>query len=78
MTESAWIIEELDMNGNIVWECVLRQRPINMSWYKDIPSKTHTLKITPLIKDDSRSELHTNIKSLKESTKRLTEANNGL
>ena len=77
MIEDAWIIEELDINGKVVWECIMRQRPVNMSWYKDLPSKTHTLRLTPLVKDTSRSELHTNIKSLKESTKRLVEANLG-
>jgi hypothetical protein len=74
----AWIIEELNSNGDVVWECVLRQRPTNMSWYKDIPSKTHTLRITELEKNMNTIETHTNIKSLKDATKRLVEANNGL
>lgn len=76
--EDGWLIEEVDKNGRVIWECVMRQRPTNMSWYKDLPSKTHTLRITPLEKNTAKEELYTDIKSLKDATKRLIEANNGL
>jgi hypothetical protein len=34
--------------------------------------------LTPLYRDESKAEKHTGIKSYKENTKRLIEANNGL
>jgi len=74
----AWIIEEINHNGDVVWECIVRQRPVDMQWYKDMPSKTHTLRITALNKDMDTVEIHKNIKSLKDATKRMVEANIGL
>ena len=53
-------------------------RPTDLSWFKDLPSKKHNIVLTPLYRDESKAEKHTGVKSYRESTKRLTDAHNGL
>jgi hypothetical protein len=53
-------------------------RPTELSWFKDLPNKKHTLVIEELFIDPSKTETFNGIKSYKESTQRLIEAGNGL
>ena len=74
----AWLLEEYNHEGGLVWYSLMLTRPTDMSWFKDLPTKKHNIVLTPLYKDDSRAEKHTGIKSYKDTTKRLVEANGGL
>jgi hypothetical protein len=75
MQPIAWLVEELDTHGNVVWMMTSFFKPTELSWMNDIKSKRHSIVITPLIKDN-KAEVHTNID--KYNSKRLVEANNGL
>lgn len=74
----AWAIEEFNSQGELVWSSIMQTRPKELSWIKDLPSKKHNIVITPLYKDESRAEKITGIKSYRESTQRLIDANGGL
>jgi hypothetical protein len=74
----AWILEERDSNGAIVWQSIMFVRPTELSWLRDLPTKKHNITLTPLYKDESKAEVHNGIKSFKDATKRLIEANGGL
>ena len=73
-----YAIEEYDSQGALVWSSFMLTRPKELSWFKDLPTKKHTLVIKELYVDPSKTETFNGIKSYKESTKRLIEANNGL
>jgi hypothetical protein len=75
MKPSAWLIEELDTRGNVVWMMTSFFKPTELSWMNDIKSNRHSIVITPLIKDN-KAEVFTNI--AKYNSKLLAEANNGL
>ena len=77
MNPDAWIIEELNDKGEVIWSSIMPIRPKELSWFRDLPSKKHTITITPLYADTSKSETFSGIKSYKESTQRLIEANQG-
>jgi hypothetical protein len=74
----AWAIEEFNSQGELVWSSIMQTRPKELSWIKDLPTKKHNIVITPLYKDESQAEKITGIKSYRESTQRLIEANGGL
>lgn len=74
----AWVTEEFNIHGELVWSSITQFRPKELSWIKDLPTKKHHIVITPLYKDDSKAEKITGIKSYRESTQRLIEANGGL
>jgi len=74
----AWAIEEFNSQGELVWSSIMQTRPKELSWIKDLPTKKHNIVITPLYKDDSQAEKITGIKSYRESTQRMIEANGGL
>ena len=74
----AWATEEFDINGRLVWSSITQFRPKELSWIRDLPTKKHYITITPLYKDDTQAEKITGIKSYRESTQRLIEANGGL
>lgn len=74
----AWAIEEFNSQGELVWSSIMQTRPKELSWIKDLPSKKHNIVITPLYKDESQAEKITGIKSYRESTQRLIDANGGL
>ena len=78
MKPDAWLLQEFDHNGAIVWSAIMPIRPTDMSWFKDLPTKKHNIVLTPLFADHSKSEKFSGIKSFKESTLRLVEANQGL
>jgi len=74
----AWAIEEFNSHGDLVWSSIMQTRPKELSWIKDLPTKKHNIVITPLYKDESQAEKITGIKSYRESTQRLIDANGGL
>jgi hypothetical protein len=74
----AWAIEEFNSHGDLVWSSIMQTRPKELSWIKDLPTKKHNIVITPLYKDESQAEKITGIKSYRESTQRMIEANGGL
>jgi hypothetical protein len=74
----AWALEEFDSQGNLIWSSMMLTRPKELSWFRDLPSKKHNIVLTPLYKDESKEERLDGVKSYKESTKRLIDANTGL
>lgn len=75
---SAWLIEEFNHEGALIWCSLMLSRPTDLTWFKDLPTKKHNIVLTPLYKDDSKAEKLDGVKSYKEATKRLVDANNGL
>jgi len=74
----AWEIEEFNSHGDLVWSSIMQTRPKELSWIKDLPTKKHNIVITPLYKCEEKAEKITGIKSYRESTQRMIEANGGL
>ena len=74
----AWMLEEYNHEGGLIWYSLMLSRPTDLSRFKDLPSKKHNIVLTPLYKDETKSEKHTGVKSYRESTKRLADAHNGL
>lgn len=75
---SAWLIEEFNHEGALIWCSLMLSRPTDLQWFRDLPTKKHHIVLTPLIKDESKAEKLDGIKSYKEATKRLIDANTGL
>ena len=71
----AWAIEEFNSRGDLVWSSIMQTRPIELSWIRDLPKKKHNIVLTPLYKDEANAEKITGIKSYKESTQRMIDAN---
>jgi quinol monooxygenase YgiN len=69
---TAWLLEEYNHEGGLIWYSIMLTR------LKDLPSKKHNIVLTPLYRDESKAEKHSGIKSFKEATQRLIEANGGL
>lgn len=78
MKADAYFIKEYNEKGEIVWSAIMPNRPKELSWFKDLPSKKHTLVIEELYIDHTKTETFNGIKSYKESTQRLIDANIGL
>ena len=76
MKHLAWLIEEYDSTGKMVWSGVMMSEPTEMSWLNDFKKKQHNLIITPLMADAKNIKRINNVK--KYDSKRLTEANGGL
>ena len=74
----AWAIEEFNIHGDLVWSSITQFRPKELSWIKDLHTKKHHITITPLYKNEEQAEKITGIKSYRESTQRLIDANGGL
>ena len=74
----AWAIEEFNIHGDLVWSSITQFRPKELSWIRDLPTKKHHITITPLYKNEEQAEKITGIKSYRESTQRLIDANGGL
>jgi len=72
----AFLVEEFDSTGALVWSGLMTSEPTELSWFKDLKSKLHNVTITPLIADTKNVIKITNTK--KYDSKKLTEANNGL
>lgn len=68
----AWLVEEFDSTGALVWSGLMTSEPTELSWFKDLKSKLHNVTITPLIPDTKNIKKVTNTK--KYDSKKLTEA----
>jgi hypothetical protein len=75
MKPLAWLVEEFDGTGQLVWSGLMTSEPTELSWFKDLKSKLHNVNITPLIPDTKNVIKVTNIK--KYDSKKLIEANDG-
>jgi hypothetical protein len=73
----AWAIEEFNIHGELVWSSITQFRPKELSWIRDLPTKKHYITITPLYKCEEKAEKITGVKSYRESTQRLIDANIG-
>jgi hypothetical protein len=76
MKPLAWLIEEYDTTGKMLWYGIVMSEPTELNWYKDLKKKLHSVKITPLIADNKGIIEVNNVK--KYDSKRLTEAEGGL
>lgn len=76
MKPLAWLVEEFDGTGKLVWSGLMTSEPTELSWFKDLKNKLHNVTITPLVADTKNIIKITNVK--KYDSKKLTEANSGL
>lgn len=76
MIPDAWLIEEVDSKGKLVWKMIAFFEPTELSWFKDLKGKTHNVTITPLYKNEKEAKHYDGIK--KYDSKRLVEAHLGL
>lgn len=75
MKPIAWLVEEYDGNGKLVWSGLMTSEPTEMSWFKDLKSKLHNVTIIPLIPDTKNIKKVTNVK--KYDSKIIVEAHLG-
>jgi hypothetical protein len=75
MKPLAWLVEEFDSTGKLVWSGLMTSEPMELSWLKDLKLKLHNVTITPLIPDTKNIVKVTNVK--KYDSKKLTEAYGG-
>jgi len=76
MKPIAWLVEEFDSTGKLVWSGLMTSKPTSLEIFQDIKNKLHNWTITPLIPDTKNIIKVTNVK--KYDSKKLIEANNGL
>jgi hypothetical protein len=76
MKPLAFLVEEFDSTGKLVWSGLMTSNPTEVSWLNDLKSKLHNVTITPLIPDTKNIIKVTNVK--KYDSKKLTEAESGL
>jgi hypothetical protein len=62
MKPLAYLVEEFDSTGKLVWSGLMTSKPTEMSWFKDLKSKMHNVTITPLIPDTANIIKVTNVK----------------
>jgi hypothetical protein len=77
MKADAWLLQEFDDQGKLIWSSIMPTRPKELSWFKELPSKKHNIVLTPMFSDQTKAETFNGVKSYKESTQRLIEANQG-
>jgi len=75
MKPLAWLVEEFDSTGKLVWSGLMSSEPTGLSWLKDLKLKLHNVTITPLIPDTKNIIKVNNTK--KYNSKLLTEAYSG-
>ena len=75
MKPIAFLVEEYDSTGTLVWSGLMTSEPTEMSWFKDLKSKLHNVTIIPLIPDTKNIIKVTNVK--KYDSKKLVEAHLG-
>lgn len=71
----AFLVEEFDSTGKLVWSGLMTSEPTELAWFKDLKSKLHNVTITPLIPDTKNIIKVNNVK--KYDSKRLVEAHLG-
>jgi hypothetical protein len=70
----AWMIEETDYKGNVVWKMISFFEPDSLEWMRDLKGKKHNLTITELVAGNVKK-----IEGVKKyDSKRLVESNIGL
>jgi hypothetical protein len=70
----AWMIEETDYQGNLVWKMISFFEPDSLEWMRDLKGKKHNLTITELVAGNVKK-----IEGVKKyDSKRLVESNIGL
>lgn len=62
MTPDAWLVEEFDSKGQLVWKMIAFFEPTELSWFKDLKSKKHNVTITPMYKNDEEAKRYDGIK----------------
>ena len=62
MKPLAYLVEEFDSTGKLVWSGLMTSEPTEMSWFKDLKSKKHNVTITPIIPDTANIIKVTNVK----------------
>jgi hypothetical protein len=75
MKPIAFLVEEFDSTGVLVWSGLMTSEPTEMSWFQDLKSKLHNVTITPLVPDTKNIIKVTNVK--KYDSKKLVEAHLG-
>ena len=75
MKPLAYLVEEFDSTGKLVWSGLMTSEPTELSWLKDLKLKLHNVTITPLIPDTKNIIKVNNTK--KYNSKLLTEAYGG-
>jgi len=48
METKAWLIEEFDKNGLLVWKMISFFKPDTLEWMNDLKGKSHNLVISEL------------------------------
>jgi len=75
MKPLAYLVEEFDSTGKLVWSGLMTSEPTELSWLKDLKLKLHNVTITPLIPDTKNIIKVNNTK--KYNSKLITEAYGG-
>jgi hypothetical protein len=75
MKPLAYLVEEFDSTGKLVWSGLMTSEPTELSWLKDLKLKLHNVTITPLVPDTKNIIKVNNTK--KYNSKLLTEAYGG-
>lgn len=75
MKPIAFLVEEFDSTGKLVWSGLMTSEPQSLEIYQDIKNKLHNWTITPLIPDTKNIIKVTNVK--KYDSKKLVEAHLG-
>ena len=75
MKPIAFLVEEFDSTGQLVWSALMTSQPTALEISKDIKNKLHNWTITPLLPDTKNIIKVNNIK--KYNSKLLTEAYGG-
>jgi hypothetical protein len=75
MKPIAFLVEEFDSTGKLVWSSLMTSEPTSLEISQDIKNKLHNWTITPLLPDTKNIIKVNNIK--KYNSKLLTEAYGG-
>ena len=75
MKPIAFLVEEFDSTGKLVWSGLMTSEPTSLQISQDIKNKLHNWTITPLIPDTKNIIKVTNVK--KYDSKKLVEAHLG-
>jgi hypothetical protein len=75
MKPIAFLVEEFDTTGQLVWSSLMTSQPTSLEISKDIKNKLHNWTITPLLPDTKNIIKVTNVK--KYDSKKLVEAHLG-
>jgi hypothetical protein len=75
MKPIAFLVEEFDSTGALVWSATMTSEPTALSLANDLKSKLHNWTITPLLPDTKNIIKINNVK--KYDSKKLVEAHLG-